>query len=84
MCVSVVHPVAILSAVFFIICSLLMCVSDASGEDEVACPESMYVFHVGMMDVCFSYVYVVVCLCRLRMSSVLLVPVMLECQMCIC
>ena len=30
--VSVVHPVAILSAVFCDICSLLMFVSDASGE----------------------------------------------------
>ena len=31
--VSVVHPVAILSAVFFlVICGLLMCVYDASGD----------------------------------------------------
>ena len=30
--VSVVHPVAILSAVFCVICSLLMFVSDASGD----------------------------------------------------
>ena len=30
--VSVVHPVAILSAVICVICSLLMFVSDASGE----------------------------------------------------
>ena len=30
-CVSVVHPVAILNAVFYVICSLLMFVSDASG-----------------------------------------------------
>ena len=30
--VSVVHPVAILSAVFCVICSLLTCVSDASGD----------------------------------------------------
>ena len=29
--VSVLHPVAILSAVFCVICSLLMFVSDASG-----------------------------------------------------
>ena len=29
-CVSVVHPVAILSAVFCVICSLLMFVSDAT------------------------------------------------------
>ena len=31
-CVSVVHPVAILSAMFCVICSLLMFVSDASGN----------------------------------------------------
>ena len=31
MFVSVVHPVAILSAVFCVICSLLMFVSDSSG-----------------------------------------------------
>ena len=30
--VSVVHPVAILSAVFCVICSLLMFVSDAIGQ----------------------------------------------------
>ena len=30
--VSVVHPVAILSAVFCVICSLLMFVSDAIGD----------------------------------------------------
>ena len=30
--VSVVHPVTILSAVFCVICSLLMFVSDASGD----------------------------------------------------
>ena len=30
--VSVVHPVAILSAVFCVICSLLMFVSDASSD----------------------------------------------------
>ena len=30
--VSVVHPVAILGAVFCVICSLLMFVSDASGD----------------------------------------------------
>ena len=32
---SVVHPVAILSAVFCVICSLLMFVSDASGDHMV-------------------------------------------------
>ena len=33
--VSVVHPVAILSGVFCVICSLLMFVSDASGDHMV-------------------------------------------------
>ena len=33
--VSVVHPVAILSAVFYVICCLLMFVSDASGDHMV-------------------------------------------------
>ena len=33
--VSVVHPVTILSAVFCVICSLLMCVSDAIGDHMV-------------------------------------------------
>ena len=32
---SVVHPVAILSAVFCVICSLLMFVSDACGDRMV-------------------------------------------------
>ena len=39
--VSVVHPVAILSAVFSIICSLLMFVSDASGDHMVETYSSM-------------------------------------------
>ena len=34
-CVSVVHPVTILSAVFCVICSLLMFVSDANGDHMV-------------------------------------------------
>ena len=33
--VSVVHPVAILSAMFCVICSLLMFVSDVSGNHMV-------------------------------------------------
>ena len=36
---SVVHPVAILSAVFCVICSLLMFVSDASGDHMVEAPD---------------------------------------------
>ena len=39
--VSVVHPVAILSAVFCVICSLLMFVSDASGDHMVETYSSM-------------------------------------------
>ena len=42
--VSVVHPVAILSAVFCVICSLLMFVSDASGDHMVFGYGSCYVF----------------------------------------
>ena len=41
MFVSVVHPVAILSAVFCVICSLLMFVSDASGDHMVEAYSSM-------------------------------------------
>ena len=33
--VSLVHPVAIMSAVFCVICSLLMFLSDASGDHMV-------------------------------------------------
>ena len=39
--VSVVHPVAILSAVYCVICSLLMFVSDASGDHMVETYSSM-------------------------------------------
>ena len=39
--VSVVHPVAILSAVFCVICSLLMFVSDVSGDYMVETYSSM-------------------------------------------
>ena len=38
MLVCVVHPVAILSAVFSVICSLLIAVSDASGDHIVEAP----------------------------------------------
>ena len=39
--VTVVHPVAILSAVFCVICSVLMFVSDASGDHIVETYSSM-------------------------------------------
>ena len=41
MFVSVVHPVAILGAVFCVICSLLMFVSDANGDHIVETYSSM-------------------------------------------
>ena len=41
MFVSVVHPVAILNAVFCVICSLLMFVSDANGNHMVETYSSM-------------------------------------------
>ena len=40
-CVFVVHPVAVLSAVFCVICSLLMFVSDAIGDHMVETYSSM-------------------------------------------
>ena len=54
--VSVVHPVAILSAVFCVICSLLMCVSDASVDHMVETYSSM-ALHVAMIvSFCFTHV----------------------------
>ena len=41
MFVSVVHPVAFLSAVFCVICSLLMFVADTSGDHMVESYSSM-------------------------------------------
>ena len=40
-CVFVVHPVAIMSAVFCVICSLVMFVSNASGDHMVDTYSSM-------------------------------------------
>ena len=55
--VSVVHPVAILSVVFCVICSLLMLVSDASSDHMVETYSSMglvMALYVAMMvSVCF-------------------------------
>ena len=59
--VSVVHPVAILSAVFCAICSLLMFVSDASGDHMVETYSSMglvIALYVAMI-VSFSFPHVV-------------------------
>ena len=60
MFVSVVHPVAILSVVFCVICSLLMFVSDASGDHLVETYSSMgfvMVLYVAMIvSFCFPHV----------------------------
>ena len=56
-CVSVVYPVAILSAVFCGICSLLMFVSDASGDHMVETYTSiglvMALYVVRIVSFCF-------------------------------
>ena len=67
--VSVVHPVAILSAVFCVICSLLMVVSNASVHVHVCIScryhwclaVSMYLFPVGIIGCLLCYGYIVVC-----------------------
>ena len=60
MFLSVVHPVAILSAVFCVICSLLMFVSDASGDHMVETYSSMglvMALYVAMIvSFCFPHV----------------------------
>ena len=58
--VSVVHPVAILSAVFCVICSLLMFVADSSGDHMVETYSSMglvMAFYVAMIvSFCFPHI----------------------------
>ena len=55
--VSVVHPVAILSAVFCVNCSLLMFVSDANGDHMVETYSSMglvmALYVVRIVYICF-------------------------------
>ena len=57
---SVVHPVAILSAVFCVICSLLMFVSDASGDHMVETYSSMglvmTLYYARIVSFCFPHV----------------------------
>ena len=59
-CVSVVHPVAIMSAVFCVICSLLMFVSEASDDHMVGTYWSMglvmTLYVVLIVSFCFPYV----------------------------
>ena len=54
--VFVVHPVAILSVVFCVICSLLMFVSDASGDHMVKTYSSMGHVVLCMLRVSFPFV----------------------------
>ena len=55
--VSVVHPVAILSTVFCVLCNLLMFVSDASGDHMVEAYSSMglvmALYVVRIVSFCF-------------------------------
>ena len=59
-CVSVVHPVAILSAVFCVICSFLKFVSDANGDHMVETYSSMglviALYFALSVSFCFSHI----------------------------
>ena len=72
--VSIVHSVAILNAVFGVICDLLMFVSDASGDHMVEMYSSMglvMTLYVAMIVSfcfphvveCFEYLYCLACFC---------------------
>ena len=60
MFLSVVHPVAILSKVFCVFCSLLKFVSDASGDHMVetySCMGIVMALHVAsIISFCFRHV----------------------------
>ena len=73
--IYVVHPVALLSAVFCVISSLLIFVSDARGDHMVETNSSMglvmvlyvasivpFVSPCGRYE-CFEYLYCLVCFC---------------------
>ena len=59
-CVFVVHPVAILSAVFCVIYSVLMFVSDASGDHTLETYSRMglvmALYFVSILSFCFPHV----------------------------
>ena len=62
-CVYVVHPVVILSVVFCVICSLLMFVSDTSG-DHIVETYFWYGSCYGFVCCeCFEYLYCLACVC---------------------
>ena len=60
LCLLYLHPVAILSVVFCVICSLLMFVSDASGDHMVETYSSMglvmALYVVMIVSFCFLHV----------------------------
>ena len=78
--VSVVHPVAILSVVFCVICSLLMFVSDASGDYMVETYSSMgllMALYVAMIiSFCFPHV-VDVSICIVLRALVVVISICL-------
>ena len=83
MFVSVVHPVAILSAVFCVICSLLMFVSDASGDHMVETYSSvglvMALYVAMIVSFCFPRVFDVSALsiCIVLRASVVVIYICL-------
>ena len=60
-----VHPVIILSAVFCVICSLLMFMSDASGDHVVEAYSSMglvmTLYVASIVSLCFPHVVYLKC-----------------------
>ena len=84
--VSVVHPVAILSVVFCVICSLLMFVPDASGDHMVETYSSMglvMALYVAMtVSFCFPHVVDVSALsiCIVLRAFVVVISMCLLCE----
>ena len=71
--VSVVHPVAILSAVFCVVCSLLLFVSDASGDHMVETYSSM-----GLIMALYAAMIVSFCFPRVIDVSALSICIVLH------
>ena len=61
--VSVVQPVEILSAVFCVICSLLICVHDASGDHMVETYSSMGLV-MDLYVACIVFFFPLCCWCE--------------------
>ena len=67
--VSVVHPFAILSAVFCDICSLLIFVSDASGDHIVETYSSMGLVDINVLSCVLLFVVIYMCLLYVSLES---------------